>query len=73
VQQRTIIRNVLKVAGILGFILFLVGIPGSYIFLGISLVALFLGVTDFGRQCPLFLSVKQILYRIRSKQHPPII
>jgi hypothetical protein len=67
-QQRIIIRNVFKGIGILGVILFLLGNPRSYYLLIGSVAALFLGVTDFGRQCPLILSAQHLLYRIKSKR-----
>lgn len=35
--------------------------------LALAGVGFFLGVTDFGRQCPLLLSVHHILARIRKK------
>jgi hypothetical protein len=66
VQQRMIVRNVLKAAGVLGIILFLLGSTRSYIVLIGSAVALFLGLTDFGRQCPLILSLRHLLYRVKS-------
>ena len=66
-KQRTRVRNVLKGGGFAGIVLFLVGCPGSYYLLAGSAAALFLGITDFGRQCPLFLSVRHLVNRIRSK------
>jgi hypothetical protein len=73
VQQRIIIGNVLSGIGILGIILFLLGSPGSYYLLIGSAVALFLGVTDFGRQCPLILSARHLLYRMKSKKQSQIL
>ncbi|MGD0590075.1 MAG: hypothetical protein ABSA44_04665 [Bacteroidota bacterium] len=72
-QQRLIIRNVLKGIGILGIVLFLLESPRSYFLLIGSGVALFLGVTDFGRQCPLILSVRHLLYRMKSKRQSQIL
>jgi hypothetical protein len=60
-------RNVLKGMGILGIVFFLLGSPGSYYLLAGSAAALFLGLTNFGRQCPLFLSVRHLVYRMKSK------
>jgi hypothetical protein len=72
VQQRIIIRNVLRGIGILGVILFLLGYPRSYsLFIG-SGVALFLGITDFGRQCPLMLSVQHHLNRMKLKKQSQV-
>jgi hypothetical protein len=73
VRQRIIIRNVLKGIGILGIVLFLLGSPRSYFLLIGSGAALFLGVTDFGRQCPLILSVRHLLYRMKSKKQSQLL
>jgi len=72
-QHRLIIGNVLKGIGILGINLFLLGSPRSYYLLIGSVVTLFLGVTDFGRQCPLILSAWHLLYRMKSKRHSQIL
>ena len=72
-QQRIIIRNVLKGIGILGIILFLLGSPRSYYLLIGSAAALFLGLTDCGRQCPLILSVQHHLNRMKSKKQSPVL
>ncbi len=72
-RQRIIVRNVLNGIGILGIVLFLLGSPGSYYLLIGSTAALFLGLTDFGRQCPLFLSVRHLVYRMKSKRHSQIL
>jgi hypothetical protein len=66
-RQRIIVGNVLKGIGMLGIALFFLGSPGGYFLLIGSAAALFLGLTDFGRQCPLLLSVRHVLYRIKSK------
>jgi hypothetical protein len=73
VQQRILFRNIMKGIGILGIILFLLGIPRNYFLLIGSGAALFLGVTDFGRQCPLILSVQYHLNRIKSKRQSQVI
>jgi len=62
-----------KGLGILGILLFLFGIPGGYFLLAGSIAALFLGVTDFGRQCPLILSMRHLAYRIRAKGKNSIV
>jgi hypothetical protein len=72
-QQRIILINVLKGIGILGIILFLLGSPRSYYLLIGSAAALFLGITDFGRQCPLILSARHLLYRMKSKKQSQIL
>jgi hypothetical protein len=68
VHQRIIIRNVLKGIGILGVLLFLLGSPGRPYLIAMSLLVLFLGFTDFGRQCPLMLSVRHHLNRMKLKR-----
>ncbi|MCX6122329.1 MAG: hypothetical protein NTX44_12035 [Ignavibacteriales bacterium] len=72
-QQRIIVRNVLKGIGFLGIVLFLLGIPRNYFLLIGSGAALFLGLTDFGRQCPLILSVQYHLNRMKSKRQSQVI
>jgi hypothetical protein len=72
-QRGRLVRNILTGSGILGIVLFLLGMPGSYYLLAGSIAALFLGVTDFGRQCPLILSARHLVYRIRSKGKPPVL
>jgi Sec-independent protein secretion pathway component TatC len=72
-QYRIIIRNMLKGIGILGIILFLLGSPRSYYLLIGTVVALFLSITDFGRQCPLILSVQHHLNRMKSKRQSQIL
>jgi hypothetical protein len=67
VDKRIIVRKVLKGLGVSGILLFLFGIPGGYYLMAGSVTALFLGVTDFGRQCPLILSMRHLAYRVRSK------
>lgn len=72
-ENRIIVRKVLKGLGIFGVLLFLLGIRGGYYLFAGSAAVLFLGVTDFGRQCPLILSVRHLAYRIRSKRKPVIL
>ncbi len=36
--------------------------------LGAILILLFLGVTNYGRQCPVVLSIKRIIHKIKSKE-----
>jgi len=73
VQRRIILRNVFKGIGVFGIILFLLGSPGSYYLLIGSAVALFFGITDFGRQCPLILSVQHHLNRMKSKKQSQVL
>ncbi len=72
-ENRIVVRTVLKGIGFSGILLFLLRIPGGYFLLVGSGAAVFLGVTDFGRQCPLILSVHHLAYRIRSKGKPPTL
>ena len=72
--SRTVIRYSLDGIGVIVALMGLSGISGSGWFLMmVGLFALFLGVTDFGRQCPLILSVRHLAYRIRSKRKPPVL
>jgi hypothetical protein len=73
VMQRRVIRNILKGVGVFGVLLYLTGAPGGYYLLGGSIVSLFLGGTDFGRQCPLLLTARHLAYRIRSKGKGAVI
>ncbi len=66
-------EKMLKGIGILGVILFLLGSPRSYFLLMGSIAALFFGLTDFGRQCPLILSVQHHLNRRKSKKQSQIL
>ena len=59
--------------GMLGIALFLLGSSGNYYLLIGSAAALFLGLTDFGRQCPLFLSVRHVFHRMKSKKESQIL
>jgi hypothetical protein len=51
---------------------YLSGYPRSLLVLLPALLALFLGVTDFGRQCPLILSFRHLLYRVKTRRQPPL-
>ena len=72
-QNRLVVRNVLKGAGVVLALIFVGGASKSGWLLTLGLIALFLGVTDFGRQCPLILSARHLAYRIRSKGTLPIL
>ncbi|MCX6132306.1 MAG: hypothetical protein NTU47_00720 [Ignavibacteriales bacterium] len=72
-QSRSVVRYVLNGVGVILALMFLVGVRGSGWFLTFGLLALFMGVTDFGRQCPLILSVRHLAYRISSKAKPSIL
>ena len=66
----TILRNALKSMGVVGLLVFLAGFSRSTVLMSLSIIAVFLGMTDFGRQCPLFLSLRHLLYRIKSEKQP---
>jgi len=70
-QNRPVVRYVLIGVGAVFAVMFLPGGGGSGWSFALGLFALFLGMTDFGRQCPLILSVRHLAYRIRSKGKPP--
>jgi hypothetical protein len=57
------------VFGLSGFLVFLLiaEIVSGKLLFAVSLIALFLGFTDFGRQCPLLLSLQYHITRIKSK------
>ncbi len=56
----------LAVGGIAGMVFTMQ--VGAQLLLGVLAgTALFLGITDFGRQCPLLISLRQVLVRIRKK------
>jgi len=59
---RTSMRWVLAASG-LGLGYAYLQIDPRLLYLGLALVALFLGATDFGRQCPLFQGLKNIIVR----------
>jgi hypothetical protein len=56
-----------------GMALFILGVARYYYVLILSVLMIFLGITDFGRRCPLVLSLKYLLFRIRSKRIPPAV
>ena len=73
-QNNKNLRRVLIAAGLVEGILFLAGVYESGLALALGLLSLFLGVTDFGRQCPLLLSLRHLAYRWKSKKQdfPPL-
>ena len=71
--SKTVVRYFLDGVGAISVLMFLGGVSGSVWFLTLGLFVMFLGITDFGRQCPLILSVRHLAYRIRSKGKPPIL
>jgi len=72
-QSRQVVRNVLKGAGVASVLIYVSGVASSGSLLALGLLALFMGATDFGRQCPLILSVRHLAYRIRSRGNLPIL
>lgn len=68
-QTNRILRYALIAVGLVDGLLFLVGLHTSGMLLAPGLLALFLGVTDFGRQCPLLLSLRHLSSRWKSKKH----
>ena len=69
---KTVVRYSLNGIGVILTLMGFSGVSGSGWLLVLGPFALFLGITDFGRQCPLILSVRHLAYRIRSKRNPPI-
>jgi hypothetical protein len=72
-QQRQIIRYVLNGIGAILVLAFFAGGGAGGWSLALGLLAMFLGVTDFGRQCPLILSMRHLAYRLRSKGKIPVV
>jgi len=72
-QKRIVLRYLLDGAGATLAFLFLTGIHRSEWLLAIGLFALFLGMTNFGQQCPLILSAKHLAYRLKSRRQPPLL
>jgi hypothetical protein len=72
-QSRHVVRNVLKGVGVALVLIYVSGVDRSGWLLTLGLLSLFLGATDFGRQCPLILSVRHLAYRIKSRGNPPIL
>jgi hypothetical protein len=60
-------RWMLFIAAGIAFLLFVFHVTGNTCVFLLGGLAFFFGVTDFGRQCPLLLSVHHILARIRKK------
>ncbi|TSA15451.1 hypothetical protein D4R75_14985 [bacterium] len=59
--------------GVFLALMFLGGVSGGGWLLSLGLFALFLGMTDFGRQCPLILSARHLAYRMRSLGKSPVL
>jgi hypothetical protein len=51
------------------FIVFFTGLIAHFLVLGIGALALSLAITNFGRQCPLLLSLRYQINRMKS--HKP--
>jgi hypothetical protein len=73
VQNNRIIRRVLIGVGGIGILVFLLGYPHSVLLLLAAVLSIFLGVTNFGRECPLILSIRHLVFRIKARrQSPPL-
>jgi hypothetical protein len=72
-QRAAVVRYLLNGLGVIDLLMFLAGIHTSGMLLTLGLFALFLGITDFGRLCPLILSARHLAYQLRSKGKPPIL
>ena len=60
--------NTLKILGTGGILFFVLGTRTGYLLLVASILAFFLGVTDFGRSCPLLLSTRRIANKLRESR-----
>jgi hypothetical protein len=72
-RSNKIIRYALSGFGIVDVLLFSSGIHDSGWLVFSGLLALFLGVTDFGRRCPLILSFRHMVSSFRPKHRPAIL
>ena len=61
-------KLVFGLSGIL-FILIITGIDGSIFIIAGLIITLFLAVTNFGRQCPLLLSLRYHINRMKTKNN----
>ncbi len=60
------VRRILIGLGFLGVILFSTGVTESVPLLATAILLAFLGVTNFGRQCPLLLVLRRAIQRSKS-------
>ncbi len=66
-QERLVyVRRALIGLGIVGVILFSTSVTESVPFLATAILVAFLGITNFGRQCPLLLVVRRAIQRSKS-------
>ena len=72
-KRASVVRYLLNGLGVIDVLMFLAGIHSSGMLLALGVFATFLGITNFGRQCPLILSARHLAYRIRLKGKPPIL
>jgi hypothetical protein len=70
IGSRKSLRRVLGVLGLVGGTIYLSGLVPSVLMLLASGLALFLAITNFGRQCPLLMSLRYKLVRFKSRQIP---
>ena len=61
-------KLVFAMSGIL-FVLIITGIAGGIFMIGGLIITLFLAVTNFGRQCPLLLSLQYHINRMKTKNN----
>jgi hypothetical protein len=59
-------KLVFGLAGVIFVLIFMEIFRGIFALAGL-IILLFLGVTNFGRQCPLFLSLRNHINRIKTK------
>lgn len=67
-KRSAVVRSILAVAGAVGVAVFFTGTYRSWFLALAGVLALFLGITDFGRRCPLFLSARHLMARWRYRQ-----
>lgn len=72
-NKRLLVRRILIAAGAVIVIVFLAGATRNPVLPIAAAVLIVTGATDFGRQCPLILSARHLLARLKNgtKYKPP--
>jgi hypothetical protein len=63
-----LLKNLMKITGILGVLVFSFGWYKSYVLVSVAGLIFFLGMTNFGKECPLVLSVQYWYHRAKNKR-----
>jgi hypothetical protein len=65
-NNNRLVRNLLKITGFIGIVIFIY--DKNILFLLAGSILLFLGLTNFGKECPLVLSVHHWYYRFKNRK-----